>query len=44
MNSINNIAKAMEYEFERQVDLIETAEVLFRKLSVMMTQPTQHLQ
>lgn len=23
MNSINNIAKAMEYEFERQVDLIE---------------------
>lgn len=24
MNSINNIAKAMEYEFERQVDLIES--------------------
>ncbi|MDD5795386.1 MAG: Asp-tRNA(Asn)/Glu-tRNA(Gln) amidotransferase subunit GatB [Oscillospiraceae bacterium] len=26
MNSINNITKAMEYEFERQVDLIESGE------------------
>lgn len=26
MNSINNIAKAMEYEFERQVDLLENGE------------------
>lgn len=26
MNSINNIAKAMEYEFDRQVDLIESGE------------------
>lgn len=44
MNSINNIAKAMEYEFERQVDLIENGGSVVQKLSVMMTQPTQHLQ